>query len=140
MRFKSVKFQLKKLRDRQYPKNPKVDEKNDTTFEVHKKYVKIMNEPNILEEFGRTLDKTKQLYFGSVIRQAYAFHVFASERVIDIIKSHMSNTKKNYLIDGTFSIVPRQFYQLLIITVEYKNDVCINAFNKFVNFQTFRLC
>lgn len=98
-----------------------------------------MKEPHIFEEFGQTLDKTKQLYFGSVFRRAYTFHVFASERVIDIIKRHMSNIKKNYLIDGTFSIVPRQFYQLLIITVEYKNDVCIIAFEKFVDVQTFKL-
>lgn len=136
LKYKSVKFQLKKLRDRQYPKKP-VKGKHDTTFEVHKKYTALINEPNNLEEFGRTLDKTKQLYFGSVVKRDYTFHVFASERIIDIIRNHMSNAKKNYLIDGTFQIVPRLFYQLLIITVEFKNDVCINIFGIFaLRFQT----
>lgn len=122
MKYKSVKFQLQKIRDRQYPKNPD-KKKGDTSLEVHKKYAVIMNEPNILEEFGRSLDKTQKLYFGSVLRKAYTFHVFASERIIENIIRHMSNRKKNYLMDGTFSIVPRLFYQLLIIAVEYKNDV-----------------
>lgn len=127
LKYKSVKFQLRKLRDTQYPKKP-VKEKRDTNYEVHKKYTKMLNEPNILEEFGRTLDKTKQLYFGSVVRPAYTFHVFASEQIMSNIERHMSNTKKNYLIDGTFRIVPRLFYQLLVITVEYKNDVSTDSF------------
>lgn len=121
LKYSSVKFQLQKIRDRQYPKNP-IQNEGDTFLDIHKKYTAIMNEPNILEEFGQTLDKNNQLYFGSVLRSTYAFHVFASERIIDNVKKLK---KKNYLIDGTFSIVPRLFYQLLIIAVEYKNDVCI---------------
>lgn len=127
--FKSVKFQLRKLRDRTYPKKP-VEKKGETPFDVHKKYTALINEPKVLEEFGRTLDKVHKLYFGSVVRYDYTFHVFASTRIIELIESCITKEKlkRKYLIDGTFRIVPRLFYQLLIITVEYKNDVRIKNF------------
>lgn len=120
MKYKSVKFQLQKLRDQQYPKKPD-QKKGDTSIEIHKKYTTLMNQPNTLERFGLTLDKNERLYVGSVLRKDYTFHVFASQRIIENIKKHMK--KRNYLMDGTFSIAPRLFYQLLIIAVQYKNDV-----------------
>lgn len=84
-----------------------------------------MNDPKLLKDFGRTLDKTNKLYFGSVVKKAFTFHVFASMCIIKLIESCITKEKlkRKFLIDGTFRVVPRLYYQLLIITVEYKNDV-----------------
>lgn len=124
--FNSVKHQLRNLRDPEYPKKPDT-EKHETPYDVHRKYTALINEPKVLEEFGRTLDKVNKLYFGSVVRNAFTFHVFASMCIIKLIESCITKEKlkRKYLIDGTFRVVPRLFYQLLIITVEYKNDVRI---------------
>lgn len=66
------------------------------------------------------------LYIDSIIEKDYAFHVFASYANIDLTKKHIPPGQRKYLMDGTFKIVPRQFSkngQLLIIAIEYKNDV-----------------
>lgn len=124
LKFRSVKYQLKHLRDLEYPKKPD-NQKDEDPFDVHRKYTAQMNEPDNLEKFGRTLDKAHQLYFGSVVRKAFSFHVFASMCIIKLIESCITKEKlkRKFLIDGTFRIAPRLYYQLLIITVEYKNDV-----------------
>lgn len=111
-----------RLRDKKYPKRPKSDEEIRTAF----------SNPKILEEFGRTLDKKRSLYIGSVIEEKYAFHAFASTAMIKIVEEHIPPGQRKYLIDGTFRVVPGQFKkngQLLIIAIEYKNDVCIDSFD-----------
>lgn len=122
-----MKWQLEDIRTKQYPKQPKI-EKNDGTFDIHKKYQNLLNAEDIRKEFGKTLDKRHKLYFGSVVKTMFAFHVFVSFSVIDMIKKHITadkQQKRRYLIDGTFKVVPRKFNQLLIIAIEYKNDVRI---------------
>lgn len=86
----------------------------------------MLDSKEIRAEFGGTLDKRHKLYFGSVVKALFAFHVFVSFSVIDMIREHVSKEqfqKRRYLIDGTFKIVPRKFNQLLVIAIEYKNDV-----------------
>lgn len=80
---------------------------------------------DIFAEYGRTLDKRRPFYAGSVVKKnSYAFHVFASFGIIDMVKQHIPPNQRKFLLDGTFKIVPRRFRQLLIIAIEYKNDVC----------------
>lgn len=124
LKFKSVKYQLRNLKDPVYPKKP-ATEKDEAPFDIHRKYTTLMNEPETLKNFGRTLDKAHKLYFGSVVRKAFTFHVFASICIIKLIESCIvkEKMKRKFLIDGTFRVVPRLYYQLLIITVEYRNDV-----------------
>lgn len=84
--------------------------------------------PEIMEEYGYTMNKRERFYVGSVIRTVFAFHVFASFSTIKFIKKHIAPEKRNYLLDGTFKIVPspsKLFSQLLLISIEYKNDVSI---------------
>lgn len=116
LRFDSISRQLYRLRDKQYPKRPSTDEELKKAF---------ANE-NIFAEYGHTLDKRRPFYAGSKIKKnRYAFHVFASFGIIDLVRKHIPPNQRKYLLDGTFKIVPRQFRQLLIIAIEYKNDVSI---------------
>lgn len=106
--------QLHRIRDKKYPERPKSDEA-----------VKIvLKKPEIFEEYGSTLNKEHPFYVDSVVEDSYAFHVFASFAVINLIKKNIEPAQRRYLMDGTFKIVPRQFSQLLIISIEYKQMVC----------------
>lgn len=117
LKFKSVSRQLYRLRDKQYPKKPQTDE------EI-REYLK---KPEPFEEYGKTFDKLHPLYIDSVIEKGkYAFHVFASISTIEMIKTEVPCGRRKYVMDGTFKIIPKQFNkkgQLLIISIEYKNDV-----------------
>lgn len=109
----------------------------DTPTDMQKKYQKLLDGVETREMFGQTLDKQHKLYFGSVVKALFAFHVFVSFSVIDMIKKHITKDKlekRRYLIDGTFKVVPKKFNQLLIIAIEYKNDVRIFQFCFFSNF------
>lgn len=123
--FEKIKDGLRKIRNQEYPKQPKV-EHDDGPQKIQEKYQELLDQKNIRESFGRTLDKRHKLYFGSVVKALFAFHVFVSFAAIDFIKTHISKEqqqKRRYLIDGTFKVVPRKFNQLLIIAIEYQNDV-----------------
>lgn len=84
-----------------------------------------MADSDIAEEYGFSMNKQHRFYMGSVVKKMFAFHVFASLAVISMIKNRIAPGERSYLIDGTFKIVPRQFAQLLIICIQYKNDVSI---------------
>lgn len=116
--FESVSRQLYRLRDKQYPERPSTDEALKDAF----------GKADIFVEYGRTLDKRRPLYAGSVVKRNYAFHAFASFGVVDLIKKHIPPNERKFLMDGTFKIVPRRFRQLLIIAIEYNNDVSIYTF------------
>lgn len=114
LEFESISRQLYRLRDKQYPKRPSTDEEMKNAFA----------EDDIFDEYGLTLDEQRPFYAGSVIKEnKYAFHVFASFGIIDLVKKHIPPNQRKYLMDGTFKIVPRRFRQLLIIAIEYKNNV-----------------
>lgn len=114
LRFKRIKRNLYRLRDKRYPKRPSTDEEIQKAFE----------NDDISAEFGQTLDKRRPLYAGSVVeKNNYAFYVFASFGIIEMVKKHIPPDQRKFLMDGTFKIVPRRFRQLLIIAIEYKNDV-----------------
>lgn len=76
-----------------------------------------------METYGYTMDNDAKLYIDTVVTSEYAFTVFASKFVIDFIKENIKPESRNYLIDATFDSIPKDFYQLLIISIEYQNDV-----------------
>lgn len=101
-----IKKQLARIRNRQYPKLPTKDE-SDTVIDFHRKHRTVLNDESIRKEFGRTLDNRHKLYFGSFIATLFAFHVFVSTTVIDMIQTNITKEKlqtRRYLMDGTFSI------------------------------------
>lgn len=97
----------------------------------------VMKDPEIFREYGLTLNEQHSFYVDSVVENHYAFHVFASFAVIDQIKKNIEPGKRRYLMDGTFKVVPREFSQLLIISIEYKHLVGINLYISFnINLKT----
>lgn len=108
-----MKRQLFRIKNSKYPRLPKCIADIRTAFE----------QKEVMKDFGYTLDKSRVLYVGTVVKKSYSFVTFASRKVIDIIKDMIPSTQRRLLIDGTFQIVPRQFNQLIVISIEYKNDV-----------------
>lgn len=79
--------------------------------------------PEIMEKYGRTLDGKAQFYIDTVAEQHFHFTAFYSDFVSEFIKKNIPVGSRRYLIDGTFANLPAGYYQLLIVTVEYQNDV-----------------
>ena len=80
-------------------------------------------EPHIMEQYGFNLERDGKFYIETVIEDHYAFTVFASKFVIDFIQEQIQPNKRHYLMDGTFDSLPSEYYQLLILSIEYENDV-----------------
>lgn len=79
----------------------------------------------IMDQNGLNLRKTERFYVNTVQKNLYSFTLFASREIIKMIEQHVPE-KRRYLMDGTFSVRPAGFSeQLLIIYIEYKNDVSV---------------
>lgn len=87
------------------------------------KIFELFQRPDIIEKYGYTLDGSNRLYIDTVIKEQYSFCIFASFAVLNIVRSNIKPEHRRYLIDGTFNVVPRSFYQLLIISIEFENNV-----------------
>lgn len=121
LKLKNIERQLYRIRDKEYPEQPK----------SHAKVQAMFSDPEIMEEYGQTMNKRERFYVGSVINSLFAFHIWASFATINFIKSHITPDKRNYLLDGTFKIIPstsKMFSQFYIISIEYKNDVSIKLY------------
>lgn len=108
-----MKRQLSRIKSNCYPKKP-------TTF---KEIKDSFDTPAINLEYGRTLNQTEKLYVDTIVTVNYSFCIFASFKIINIVKQHIRPGERNYLLDGTFKVAPEMFYQLLIISIEFENDV-----------------
>lgn len=80
---------------------------------------------NVNQSFGLSRhDIPRQFYKGTLIKPNFECTFFASDSIIDIIKSNIPRGKRNYFLDATFKIVPfGSFKQLLILYVEYIGKV-----------------
>lgn len=113
LKYKKHKKQLGRRKNKKYPKRTK----------THAETRESLNDPKNFSEFGQTADKYDKFYAGSVVKDEHSFHVFVSPSVKSLIEKHMTNQPRHYLIDGTFKVIPREFAQLLVISIEFKNDV-----------------
>lgn len=111
--YRKIKQRLIRKKNKKYPKRPK----------NHEEARKILKSPEIAKEFGFTLDNNSEFYADTVITPDHSFHVFKSHTTVKFIEEHIPPKQRNYLLDGTFSVVPKQFRQLLIICIEFMNDV-----------------
>lgn len=116
LNFKSCEPTLCRLKNRKYPKIPK----------KHKQIKELLDNRENLEKYGMTLNKKHRFYIGSVVNDKFSFFVFASMAIIEFIKEHLK--ERFYLADGTFRIAPRMFSQLLIISIEFQNDVGVRKY------------
>lgn len=85
----------------------------------------VLNTKANLVKYGNTLDRKNKFYVDTVVAEAYTFTIFVSFKTVNMIKRYIKPAERRYLLDGTFKIRPKLFYQLLIIAIEYKNDVII---------------
>lgn len=77
---------------------------------------------NVQRMYGQTMhtDNTdkNQFYRTTYTCAQFGYSVFASQRIIDLIKANYAISQRRYLFDGTFNVVPLLFMQLLIIYFE----------------------
>lgn len=110
-----MKRNMSRVKNSQYPKNPKTCEELKAIF----------TEAEIFNKYGYNLDTTEALYIDTIVSDEYGFCLFGSQSMINIVRLHIEAKNRKYLIDGTFSCAPKLFYQLLIISIEFNNDVSI---------------
>lgn len=112
-----MKRNLRRILNADRPTNPKTPENVATSFE---------NE-NIMNDYGYNLRRTENFYITTVTQHASSFTLFGSKEVMKMIEKFVPHNRK-YLLDGTFDVTPVGFYQLLIIYIEYQNDVSPSTF------------
>jgi hypothetical protein len=87
--------------------------------------VEAFQKENVNKFFGLSRhDVPTQFYKGTQITASFENTFYASDTIIEIIKTNIPTGKRNYLMDATFKIVPfGTFKQFLIIYVEYIEKV-----------------
>ncbi|XP_046806265.1 uncharacterized protein LOC124419747 isoform X2 [Lucilia cuprina] len=88
--------------------------------------IEAFNLENVWNDFGLSKDEMKPRHFftAAIDGESYSFCLFSSLKSIDLIKENIPPTKRTYLIDATFKIVPHGcFKQLLIIYIEYFEEI-----------------
>lgn len=118
LKYKRLKKTLNRLKSKKYPARPKTIEESGIMFSTN---------PTISTDYGQTQDKHSNFYVDTIVEKDYAFQIFASFAVINFIKTYIDPGKRFYAMDGTFKVIPRTFSQLLIITVEFQNNVSENS-------------
>lgn len=112
LNYNTVKKTIQRKKNQKYPKEP-------TMATIDTEFAKS----EIMNKYGRTLDGDAKFYVGTVAAKDYQFTVFSSDYVINFIENNIAVGSRKFLIDGTFNKLPLDYYQLLIVTVEYQNDV-----------------
>lgn len=84
--------------------------------------------PNIIQDYAYNYERDARFYINTVTTPDYSFTLFVSQFTIDFVEKNIKRRK--YLMDGTFDSLPEGFYQLLIIAIEYRNDVSRQLFVK----------
>lgn len=108
-----VKKTLQRHKNIEYPKIPR------TILEIRDEFKK----PVILNKYGFNFGNDAKFYVGTVVSPNHGFSVFASEFVIKFIQNNIPPASREYIMDGTFDKISKQFYQMLTITIAYQNDV-----------------
>lgn len=102
---------LYRWKSENHPKTPSSIKELKSEFE----------KPEIIEKYGKTYVGGDNFYSGTFLSPEYDFTVFSSPFVMKFIEENIKD--RRYLMDGTFDSLPKGFYQLLIISIEYQNDV-----------------
>lgn len=115
LKFKAVEQTLNRLKNNAHSDLPK----------SHEEIKEALN-----KNVPKALTNENPFYINSELSNACSFHVFGSMKTIEFIKQNIDVGQRNYLIDGTFKVAPRNHYQLLIISIEYKNKVIFDLLNQ----------
>lgn len=88
--------------------------------------IEAFNLENVWNDFGLSKDYLNPRHFftAAIKEENYSFCLFSSLKTIYLIKENIPPSKRTYLIDATFKIVPYGcFKQLLVIYIEYFEEV-----------------
>lgn len=118
LRFHNMERNLRRLKNKKYPKRP------TTAGEI----IDAFQNPSIVQEFGLNLRADNRFYVDTIVTKSNSsFTIFASYPIIEMIKKNILPNERKYLLDGTFDVTPfGHYYQLLVIYIEYQNDVGLN--------------
>lgn len=111
-----MKKTLERCKSANFPKIPK------SISDIKEAFMK----PDIKNKYGLTLDAENYFYVDTILGDDFQFTVFASHFIINFVKEKIPPESRNFLLDGTFDSLPKSFYQLLIIAIEYQNKVSEN--------------
>lgn len=117
LNFNSVEATINRLKSKKCPELPAEPEALKKAFE----------DPETLNKFGMNLINKDRLFLHGEVNENFSYQIFASIRTIDFIKRKIAAGQRRYLIDGTFKIVPKPFSQVLIISIEYRNNVSLDG-------------
>lgn len=115
MKFESTERSINRWKNEQHPKVP------TSIKELEEEFKK----PEIIEKYGNSYEGDGKFYIQTVLSPKCDFTVFASPFVMNFIKENIKD--RRYLMDGTFDSLPKGFYQMLTISIEYKDDVSTSS-------------
>lgn len=122
---------LRRIKNTTRPKNPKTV---DALIDEFKN-------PSVMSKFGLNSRKNERFYMNTVRGNTFSFTIFASAQIMTLIENHVKPMDRRYLIDGTFQLVPIGFFrQLLIIHIEYMNDVSNQLIQKTSDIVVIKMC
>lgn len=104
LKFKTVEATISRLKAKEYPKLHKTLQEVKNAFE----------EDESVKSFKTTLTNRDQFYFDTQIDEGFGYQIYASTATIKFIEDNIDAESRNYLMDGTFRIVPKPFKQCLI--------------------------
>lgn len=115
MKVENVERNMNRWKNEQHPKVPATIEDLADAFK----------KPDIIEKYGNSYEGDGKFYIQTVLSPKSNFTVFASPFVMKFIEENIKD--RRYLMDGTFDSLPKGFYQMLIISIEYKEDVSLKT-------------
>lgn len=128
LQFEKMERNLRRLKNKPYPKAP------TSAFEICNSF----RNPATMEEFGWNLRKTHRFYVDTIEIESSAFTLCVSHQIINMIEQNIPPGNRHILMDGTFDVTPIGcFYQLLVIYIEYKNDVRLQFFFQIYLFRSY---
>lgn len=116
LEFGKMRRQLINIRSEVYPKAPR------NFADV----IRIYQNINIQKNFAFSrFDNELPMYRNTIIEAEFGYSIFASPTICNDIMAMSGNEPRNYLIDGTFNVIPSSdtFKQLLIIHFAHAGHV-----------------
>lgn len=126
--FGRMRRQLYNLKQEQFPKSPMTFSNIIDTFK---------NE-EVIQQFAMSrYESDEKFYADTIIADNFAYSLFVSPTITKAIKSMSMSEPRNYILDGTFNVVPmsKEFKQLLIIHFVHNTHVSYNNIVRFINME-----
>lgn len=113
--FSEIKRTLECCRREKYGKAPSTAEEIRLEFQKQE----------IFEDLGKSRHREHDVFFNNIqIEPNFCNCLFSSSKSISLIREHIREQDRFYLMDGTFRITPRGiFQQVLIIHLQYRQKV-----------------